>query len=439
MPSGSSDKGIPPSRTRFGPVKPHERIALLDVLRGFAILGILFVNHDVAFPYTTILFPSALDQFGERLILILGKSKLWPLFGMLYGVGFAIQLERAQARGRNILPVYLRRQVFLALIGLLLLSVINVVQLLNLAILGMPMLFIGYLLRHRRPRSLLFAAALLLPLMLGPNIPQAFRANQGPSDQSAIVQEEGGARLEEVRAGLLAEAQEARQWNLDQLGSRASSMLLEFPMRLPLYAAVLMLTSPDLLFYMLVGLFLWRIGVFKAPSRYCRLFALLLLSGLLIGLPSAVVDHLARDVSRMAELGLRADPMPLVEAVAAIPTGFLAAFLLPLSYIAGFSLFSRTNLGRRVFGLLVPVGRTALSNYALQALLPALIFGAYTPGLAKMALGVWGTIGVLVLVAGVQVLISHLWLRSCLFGPLEWVWRTLTYWKLQPMRLKQAG
>lgn len=439
MPSESPNHEAKAHTGSFGPVKPQERIALLDVLRGFAILGILFVNNDVAFPHTTILFPSALEQFGERLILVLGKSKLWPLFGMLYGVGFAIQLERAHASGRNIIPLYLRRQVFLALIGLVLLSVINVAQLLNLAILGVPMLFIGYLLRDRRPRSLLFAAALLLPLMLGPNILQAFRANQGSADQSGIVQEEGDARLEEVRARFLVEAQEARQWNLDKLGSRVRSTLLEFPMRLPLYAAVLMLTSPDLLFYMLVGLFLWRIGVFKAPSRHRRLFTLLLLGGLLIGLPSAVVDHLAWDSSRLAELGLRADPMPLVDAVAAIPTGFLAAFLLPLSYIAGFSLFVRTDLGGRVFGLLAPVGRTALSNYALQALLPALIFGAYTPGLPKMALGVWGTIGVLVLVASFQVWVSHLWLRSCLFGPLEWLWRTLTYWKLPTMRPTQTG
>jgi uncharacterized protein len=129
---------------------------------------------------------------------------------------------------------------------------------------------------------------------------------------------------------------------------------------------------------------------------------------------------------------------PLTE-LARIPAGFLAKTLLPLMYIAGLSLLTQKRFWDRVFNVLAPVGRTALSNYALQALLPALIFGAYTPGISKVTLGVWLTIGVLLLVAGFQVLISHLWLRVCLFGPLEWLWRTLTYWELQPMRLRQEG
>ena len=77
----------------------------------------------------------------------------------------------------------------------------------------------------------------------------------------------------------------------------------------------------------------------------------------------------------------------------------------------------------------------ALTNYALQALLPALLFGVYTPGLSQLVLGVWLTIFVLLLVIGFQVVLSQVWMRFYRFGPLEWLWRSLTYWRPQAMRL----
>ena len=89
--------------------------------------------------------------------------------------------------------------------------------------------------------------------------------------------------------------------------------------------------------------------------------------------------------------------------------------------------------------MFVPAGRMALTNYALQALLPALLFGAYTPGISRLTLGVWLTIAALCLIVALQLLLSQLWVRSFQFGPLEWLWRTLTYWNLQPMRRSELG
>ena len=80
----------------------------------------------------------------------------------------------------------------------------------------------------------------------------------------------------------------------------------------------------------------------------------------------------------------------------------------------------------------------ALTNYALQALLPALLFGVYTPGLSRLVLGVWLTIFTLLLLIGSQVVLSQLWMRVYRFGPLEWLWRTLTYWRPQAMRLERG-
>jgi len=80
MSSESPDRRGAAHPGSFGPVKPQERIALLDVLRGFAILGIVFVNFDIAGYYTPVVFPAAIDRLGHSLIDVLGSGKLWPPF-----------------------------------------------------------------------------------------------------------------------------------------------------------------------------------------------------------------------------------------------------------------------------------------------------------------------------------------------------------------------
>ena len=129
----------------FGPIEPHERVNLLDVLRGFAVLAILFVNStdNAGLFFPNALFSATLDRLGYNLVYILAKGKFWPLFALLMGVGFAIQLERAETRKVNIIPTYLRRLFFLAAIGIILLSfTIRVHQLIMIALAGVPMLFI---------------------------------------------------------------------------------------------------------------------------------------------------------------------------------------------------------------------------------------------------------------------------------------------------------
>jgi len=414
----------------FGPVRPQERVPLLDVLRGFAILGILFVNNDVAGYHTEILFPSALDQFGHRLIYVLGSGKLWTLFAILYGVGFAIQLERADARGTNIIPVYLRRQFFLALIGCVLLFVIYVGQLLNLAVHGVPMLLIGYVLRRRPPSWLLFAAVALLAINMSTVIPRDFERDSGLSGSPAVVQEDVTSQIEDLRADYETVAEQATSWNLDRFGPQFRGQLRWYA-HFPGYV-LQSWKNPNYVIYMLLGIFLWRIGVLREAARHRSFFVVLLAVTLPVGLVAAIYWDTVWHSWRLAEFGLGAYPTPLTRLVFS-PIGFISTLCMPLAYIAGLALLVQHKVWSRVLSVLVPVGRMALSNYALQALLPALVFGVYTPGVSKVTLGVWLTIAVLIPLAGLQVVISRVWLRSYLFGPLEWLWRSLTYWRLQPM------
>src|SRR3954470_16131422 len=108
------------------PVAAVERVALLDVLRGFALYGVLLANTVVWFNGLAFLprveraaMSTRFDEIASFLIRIFVDGKAMTLFTFLFGLGFAIQLERAAARGQNGLPPYLRRLGILLGIGFL--------------------------------------------------------------------------------------------------------------------------------------------------------------------------------------------------------------------------------------------------------------------------------------------------------------------------------
>lgn len=438
-PAGAEPSTPAPKATSesFGPVLPRERIEFLDVVRGFAILGIVFVNYDIAGYFTPVVLPSALDRHGHALIYILGSGKLWPLFAILFGVGFAIQLERAEARGVNIIPVYLRRLLFLALIGCGLQLIINVQQLLLLARAGVPMMIIGYVLRRKSVHWLLVVAIAALALNLSFYIPGNLARDRGLHGPPAIPLEEIAVQVDNVRESFAAGATEAGSWNLDALERRAPQMLRwyvgEFPrsfLSIRVYA--------NYIAYMILGVFLWRIGILRNATKHRRSYARLLAVTLPIGLAAAIATNQVFEAWYLTRVGLGAYPGPLMRVILE-PLRSIAALALPLAYLSTIALLMQHSRWNRYLRTLVPAGRMALSNYALQALLPALLFGVYTPGLSRLELGVWLTIGALLVVIGLQVLVSHRWMRVYRFGPLEWLWRTLTYWRPQPMRLERAA
>ncbi|MGD2121875.1 MAG: DUF418 domain-containing protein [Gemmatimonadota bacterium] len=417
----------------FSPVKPRERVELLDVLRGLAILGILFVNYDVAKLNTPVVFPAALDRFGHNLVYVLGSGKLWPLFAILFGTGFAIQLERAEARGINIIPTYLRRLFFMVVIGGVLGLVINVIQLLLLAKAGVVMLFIGYALRRRPAKWLLVIA--IFALTLGPSIGtlRDLRSDPGTPGTPQVSAEEVAARVEEIRAGYKSDAEEALSWKPNrfrQYFSAVSRYYRDYPQ-----SFLRVWTYAHYVGYMLLGMFLWQIGVLKKPADHRRSFLRLFSWSMPLGLVTAIVANHLSQTSYLARMGLSTDPNPVLQL---LPINEVASLAMPLTYIAGIALLLQHDLWSRVLRVFAPAGRMALTNYALQRLLPTLVFGLYTPGISQMALGVWLTIAVLALIAGLQLMFSRLWIRSYRFGPLEWLWRSLTYWRFQPMRVKTS-
>ncbi len=166
--SGLSD--VPSPALLPQPTTGPERVASLDVLRGFAILGILLVNMAVFnsplfyFLADIQLWPGTLDSAVRLFIRFFAESKFYSMFSFLFGLGFCIQMERARERGGRFGGVYVRRLVVLLLLGQAHAHLIWNGDILTFyAVLG----FVLFLFRNRSPKTLLIWAVvfLLLPLL----------------------------------------------------------------------------------------------------------------------------------------------------------------------------------------------------------------------------------------------------------------------------------
>lgn len=420
------------------PVGPRDRLLLLDVLRGVAVLGMLLANNNPG-AYTQFLLPSALDRFIANLIEVLVRDKFWPLFALLFGIGCAIQIERADSRRISIVRPYLRRLWFLALIGGVLQCFIDVPQLLHLAIAGLPMLVIGHALWRRPRRALLVCVLALCGVCLGLSIRRDLAAYSPVVGQPELSAEEVSRRIEQFRGR--AERSQARDatWSLDRFGPRALDVLRSYQ-ALPMDVVRARGIHLYLLLYMLTGLLLWRTELLQEAGRRRRAFLCLLAVSLPIGIAAAIFTNAVQVAGTQAvRLGL--GPYPSRFSVLLLsPTRLVASAGMALSYVAGLALLMSHAGWARALTLLAPVGRMALTNYAVQALWPALVFGFYTPALVPLrSLSGPERMAVLIGLFGVQIVFSRAWLRFCQFGPLEWLWRSLSYWELQPMRRARAA
>jgi uncharacterized protein len=417
---------------QLGPIQVQERIALLDVLRGFAILGILLVNHNLAAPEVQALFPSTVNHLGPAAINVLGLWKFWPLFALLFGVGLAIQIERAEARGQNLIPLYLRRLFFLAVFGFFLECFIDVPFLFFLAVAGVSALFVGFLLRRRRVFWLLFVAPFFLAVNLGT---ESWDLPLAPPD---VSEAEVAARIEGFRAVLLEGEAHAASWNAEKLIERIGRNLRWYKRQLSGGILGTVVGKTDMVFFMLLGIFLWRTGVLRNAERNRRLFFKLFLATLLIGLPVSVYTAHTLHNSILTVFGLGSHPTQLQRTLF-LPLMAVSSLGMSLAYMAAFSLLCGRKLWKYLEYAFAPVGRMALTNYALQDLLPALVFGEYTPGIHWTSFAVWPRIFLFLGLFILQVLFSRAWLRRFRFGPFEWLWRSLTYWNLQPMRVRTSS
>lgn len=399
---------LPPAQ--YGsPSAEGERFELIDALRGFALAGVLLVNLGSFTLYAFLdeaakaALPTArFDRIADAIKSLLVEDKAITLFSMLFGLGFALQLERAETRGSAGLRLYLRR------IGVLLLF--GVVHsylfwwgdiLLIYALMGL-LLVVCRNLSQRMLLVLGFFVA-LAPALAEPWIDALL---QGLPTQEAMERANIAAFSSPHWARALAQNLTFSNWAyLAWWG-----------------------VFPFVFGRFLLGYWAGRSELLQRPDIHRGLLLRLFLVTALIGSAATLLGYFeSRIASRIAVLAGQAGTL-LFEMI--LRTGPLA---LGIAYATGFALLFLRPSCRRYLRPLAPVGRMALTNYLLQTAVCLPVFYGVGLGIGPRY-GVVGILSAWILLFGAQIVFSHWWLSRYRFGPMEWLWRSLTYARMQPMK-----
>ena len=404
---------------------PGRRITSLDFIRGIAVVGILWANivgyarPAVAYRWQSVFYE--LDWADNAVWLfqyVLIDGKLRGLFALLFGAGIVLFLERARAKGVNARRLQFRRLLWLALFGMahyLLLYRGDI--LFHYSVLAMVAMWAVFW----KPKWLLIAGALLYcadsvgaTMDLGGWVQFEERALAAP--QGSEIRAEYSAEIEAMR-------EEARAGSELFATGSLSAIVAQRASRVEDFIGSTMFMAFDSLPLMLIGAALFRLGLFSGGMDRRKM-----IRWGLIGTAVGALAHLPFGLWAIAE----GFPPALNSFVMYGP-----AHVIRLPMIVGYAAllaamaprWSPTWLGQR-FSF---AGRMAFTNYIGMSLVMAVIFQGWGLGLFdrfdRVALLSFVALG-----AALMLGWSKPWLESFRFGPLEWLWRCLTYGRLFPLR-----
>ncbi len=402
------------------PVSPQQRIESLDILRGWAVFGIILADVDILFKITP-----GTDYVLNEMHKVFVVDKFWPLFSFLFGLGFAMQITRAESRGHDFLLLYRRRLMALLLFGLanglLLLHAWRGEILHRYALLG----FLLLLFRKCSNRTILLAAALclLIPRVYDAALDGYRRLRlSNPHTVEQAVREEGQRQAE-------SNAWDSQFERVRRQGDYFAGMKLRAEWLTVNYSSfrffLHQLEFPFALF--LVGLYTGHRRIFENLPANLPLVRGVMGWGLGLGVVGQAVWFVSEKLPNPAWPYFTRQVGSLLEPFADAALSFF--------YATAVVLLAQHSGWRTFLAPLAAPGRMALTNYLLQSVALAILCPRYALGLFEQLrpAQAWG---VAVVIFGLQLLISLWWLGRFRFGPAEWLWRALTYGKLQPMRIE---
>ena len=424
------------------PLGERDRISSVDTLRGFALLGILVMN------ITTFGLPDIFDfnptatgpisrfnmlLWSARFVLFDGKMR--AIFSMLFGAGVILLTSRLEKRGESAgaADIFLRRNMWLTLFGVLHAYFIWFGDILYLY--GITALLFLYPCRKLKARTLLTAGiAALLTFAVYHGVRMEQRRHLAQRAAAASVLQSAGQSLSDEQKEDVKDWQtvmERTHPDRQALNKDIAEMRGGYGSVLKHGAAIVVSSQStwyyrfgfcDALGMMLIGMGLLRLGFLSAQLPY-RVYAWTAAAGYAIGVPLGALsawqlwrrnfdplamiqwEFLPYDVQRLAVAVANASVVLLI-----VKAGALKWITKPLA----------------------AVGQTALSNYLGTSLICTLIFNGYGLGLfAKLQF--YQLFFIVAAVWVFNLIASALWLKHFRFGPIEWLWRSLTYWKLQPI------
>ena len=424
-----------------GPVTAGSRIEAIDTLRGFALLGILVMNITaMAFPFAAYFNPmiyggSTGVNFGAWVFAhLFFDLKMMGIFSMLFGAGVILMAERAEASGRPFGRIYYRRIFWLLLFGLAHAYLLwHGDILVTYALCG---LFL-YLFRRQSTRTLIISGLSVLVfgavLSAGGGWAQTQLRNVVHEIKSRTA---AGEEMTPRRQGFLDQWDDLRHSfdpTPEEIEETIETMRGDWGqvVKANVREAIGMHTQamPFMLFWRALALMLLGMGMMKAGvftmQRSCSFYRNWVIIGFGLGLPTIAFGiwqwslHDYDFVSRFLVDG---------------QYNYFASVLVSMAYVGLVMLVCQSGKLSGIRARLAAVGRMALTNYLMQTVIGVAIFYGY--GLALF--GHIGRFNLWWFIVGtwtLQLLLSPWWLSRFRFGLAEWLWRTLTYWRMQPMQV----
>lgn len=391
------------------------RIDVIDALRGFALAGIVLVHmveQYLAAPAPDgrmeALVQGPLDNVVDGLIFLFFRGKFFALFSILFGLSFFIQMDRAAQKGSDFKLRFIWRLLILLLIGYLHHLFYRGDILTIYAILGLFLVPF-----HRVPKSviLVLTAAIFLglPRFLIYGIhgagPLFFPTELTPSSPEII------AYFDVLKEGSI--------WEVFATNA-TQGHVMKADFQLGIFSRAYLTLG-----FFLVGLLLGRMRFFEHFTEYKKQLKRTLIwspVGLLVLVGLTVLIFAGQDQN--GDGGLNS-----WIAMVGLTLYDLFNLLMTAIIIAGFMLIYLRAGGERWLNLLAPYGRTALTNYFFQSVIGTAIFYGWGLGLIGEIRNIYAFLLAVAIII-VQVMVSKWWLNQFRYGPLEWIWRVLTYGKV---------
>lgn len=491
-----------PVEKKLTPLSGNNRIQVMDLLRGFALIGIIMMNIEwfnrpvsalMSFDYSL----TGFDWASSWLVKVFVEGKFYKLFSILFGMGFAIMLVRAQEADRKFGAWFTRRMLALfvfgmahliflwggdiihdyAVGGLFLLGFVLLLRTKKLAKFNKPATFakVGFSLLLMPLFGLLFFSiysgttsdnttitddwqkeisinqkfdVLLQQEKDNPTVltvtdetvidEEITSTDESITPESAVEETDEESMSDEEliahKAQQRFDRKMKRENRLDkEIIAFTEGSYIEATQYRAQSAIKALANTPTFAFFVCLPLFMvgyWLVasGRMKNPDQHQGFFSVMCWGGLSIGLLLSIAG---------AFISLH----PAAKAANEIKMAggvifYYGQFVLCAGYIGMFVKLATKSWFLKGFSWLASLGKMALTNYITHSIILTSIFYGYAGGMfGQIARGQQMLIVVAVIFA--QVVFCTLWLKFFRFGPLEWLWRSITYMKLQPMRLEK--
>ena len=393
------------------------RINQLDVMRGFALLGILIMNIiSFALPAAHYFNPHAegpLHGWNRGALVfseLFANEKFMGLFSLLFGASVVLFTDKVEEKGRSALAFHMRRNGWLLVFGLLHAYLLWVGDILvTYALCSVWLFFV----RKWSARSLIIASGvsllllLLVDALMGLSVP--YWTEEDLTEFAAFWTPGSATMAEEVAS---------------MRGSWSDQMTIRVPGALAMQTEYLPMLALRATAMMLLGMGLYKAGVLNG-SRGQRWNGGLAIIGMAVGV---AITGWGFHFSEAREWSMNVFFNGSL-------FGSLGMVFLVMGYVGGILWLCGGAKRDWLERWLAPLGRMALTNYLAQTVIcTTLMYGH--------GFGMFGSLGraqlwfVVLPIWGVQVIVSKWWMDRFAFGPIEWAWRTLTHWRIQPMSVR---